>query len=272
MKFITISSTLNPHIREVIRMRQKKSLAKERTFLIEGPHLLEAAIEAGKSIQKAFFTEHFHSRKDGQRLLQQVAGETGDIYEVPEHLLKKISDTETPQGIIAVVSSRLPDLRDLAPAAGSLYVVIDGIQDPGNLGTIIRTADAAGADAAILLPGTCDVFMPKAVRSTAGSIFNIPLVRAETETFLKWIEEKRIALTITEQNGETSLFDAVFSFPLSLVFGNEAHGVSGSVRKAASYSLRIPILGKAESLNVSVSAAVCLYEAARQRGLDHRPS
>lgn len=267
MKFRSITSTLNPHIQDVGRMRQKRSFSRDKTFLIEGPHLVEMALSVKAAIQKVFFTQQFLSRKDGQRLLQDITKDTQEIYEVTDHLLRKIADAETPQGIVAVVSYKSLTLNDLAPERHPLYVIIDGIQDPGNLGTIIRTADASGAHAVIVTPGTCDVFMPKTVRATAGSIFTVPVLPVETEVLLKWLKASGIILMATAQDGDLGLFDSSLDVPLALVFGNEAHGVGAALKKAASHSLRIPIYGKAESLNVSVSAAVCLYEAARQRNL-----
>jgi TrmH family RNA methyltransferase len=152
----------------------------------------------------------------------------------------------------------------------SLLVVIDGIRDPGNLGTIIRTSDAAGVDAVIVLPGTCDAFMPKAVRSTAGSIFNIPLVYPETDELMGWLRERSIRTLVADVNATLSLYEADLSRSLAFVFGNEAMGVHEKLRCEADARVKIPLSGKAESLNVAISAAICLYEAVRQRSARNR--
>jgi len=164
-----------------------------------------------------------------------------------------------------VVSCQPVKPGELALQQTALIVVIDEIQDPGNLGTIIRTADAAGTDAVFLLPGTCDAFMPKVIRATAGSIFHVPLVSAESDVLMAWLREKKILLAITAADAEEDIYSADLSVPLAIVFGNEARGVSSRMKKAADRSLRIPIFGKAESLNVATSAAICLYEVVRQR-------
>jgi TrmH family RNA methyltransferase len=146
-----------------------------------------------------------------------------------------------------------------------LLAVADGIQNPGNLGTIIRTSDAAGADGVLLLPGTCDPFMSKTVRATAWSIFNVPVVHTDRPGLLEWIKEKRIHLAVTAADAPKSVFDTDLDMPVALVFGNEARGVSKPLRKAADLVVKIPIHGRAESLNVATSAAIFLYEAVRQR-------
>ena len=144
-------------------------------------------------------------------------------------------------------------------------MAVDGVQEPGNLGTIIRTSDAVGADAVIMLKGTCDAFMQKTIRATAGSIFNIPIIYSGTDKFLEWLKLNGIMLVATALDSGKSAFDAGLENPIAFVFGNEAHGVSSEIKKKADLILKIPIYGKAESLNVSASAAVCLYEAVRQR-------
>ncbi|MBI4685242.1 MAG: RNA methyltransferase [Nitrospirae bacterium] len=298
MQYTAITSPSNPHIKEAIEIKNKRS-SKHRhaAFIIEGPHLIEIALASGHQIKQVFFTSAFSSKKEGQKLLRQISkradvipakagiqkpsfqelkttseldshlrGNDGlELFEVSEHILSKFADTETPQGIIAVASYSQKNLEDIKFKSVPLIAIIDGIQEPGNLGTIIRTSDAAGADAVIILKDTCDPFMPKALRATAGSIFNIPVLQAETDLLLRWLKGKRIKIAITSVYGGNNLFDADLKNSLAFVFGNESQGVSSLMTENAEIVLKIPILGKAESLNVSASAAVCLYEAVRQR-------
>lgn len=265
MRFSRITSVANQHVRDAVQIRDKRAKFRHDAFLIEGPHLLEMALNRGAGILTGFVGAAFIKKEEHQGFLRRMAGAAGEIFEVTEQVLGKITDTETPQGIAAVVSYQMQKLTEIALQKPPLIVVIDSIQDPGNLGTIIRTADAAGADAVVLLPGTCDAFKPKTIRSTAGSIFNIPIVASEADALVGWLREKNIALAVTAGDAEEVIYHADFSGPLAMAFGNEARGMSIRLRKSAGAALRIPIFGKAESLNVATSAAICLYEIVRQR-------
>jgi TrmH family RNA methyltransferase len=265
MQYKKITSTTNRHIRDAIQIREKRTKFKNAAFLIEGPHLLEMAANGGAQISEVFATEAFMGKKEHQGYLRRMDSVAGEIFEVTDQVMGRITDTGTPQGIAAVVSCQQVKPGEIALQQTALIVVIDEIQDPGNLGTIIRTADAAGADAVFLLPGTCDAFMPKVIRATAGSIFHVPLVSAEPDGLMAWLREKKILLAITAADAEEDIYSADLSVPLAIAFGNEARGVSSRLKKAADCSLRIPIFGKAESLNVATSAAICLYEVVRQR-------
>jgi len=265
MNFTKITSHSNPKIKAVVDIRRRKSRIENASFIIEGPHLIEMALNADTSIGEVFFSEAFGRKKEGQKLLKQLSLHTTRIFEVTDGVFHKLAETETPQGIIAVATCSPLSLDQLRVKSNALLVVSDGIQDPGNLGTIIRTADASGADAVIILPGTCDVFMQKTIRATAGSLFNIPIVHASVDELIDWLRAHKINLAVTAADGGQSLFEARLDSPVALVFGNEAHGVQEDLRRAADIMLRIPIYGKAESLNVASAAAACLYEAARQR-------
>jgi RNA methyltransferase, TrmH family len=265
MNYSKITSSSNPKIKEVMDIKRRKSRAEHASFIIEGPHLLEMAIAANTSISEVFFTEIFSRKEEGQRILRQLSNCTARIYEVAVHLLHKLSETETPQGIIAVATHGSLPLNGLRLRDNPLLVVSDGIQDPGNLGAIIRTADAAGADGVVILPGSCDVYMQKVIRATAGSLFNIPVVYAAVDELLDWLHAHKINLAVMASGAEASFFEADLDKPVALIFGNEAHGVQEDLKKAADMVLSIPIYGRAESLNVAAAAAVCLYEAVRQR-------
>ena len=265
MDYPKITSIANPKIKELLDIKRRKGRYKHSLFLIEGPHLIETALISGSQVKDVLFSASFSSKENGQKFLKRLSKHTKNIFEVSEHVIARIADTETTQGIIAVSACRSLSLEDLMPEAEALIVVIDGVQDPGNLGAIIRTSDAAAADAVILLPGTCDAFMQKTVRSTAGSIFNIPVVYADLQALLKWLRLNNIKLAVTSLDSNRTVFEERLEGPLALVFGNEAHGASKEIISAADLLLKIPIYGKAESLNVAAAAAVCIYEAVRQR-------
>jgi TrmH family RNA methyltransferase len=269
MRYKKITSLSNPHIKEALTIRERK-IGRCHDALIEGPHLVEMALDSRTGIKKFFFTGSAYSKHAG--LFTRLSHTSAELFETTEQVLGHLCDTETPQGIAAIASFKFYDLGELSLPANPLMVICDGIQDPGNLGTIIRTADAAGADAVILFPGTCDPLMPKVVRATAGSVFTIPLVFGEAGEVLHWLKKKTITLFVTDVNASRSLYDTDLRKPLAFAFGNEAKGVNEPLRKGGGVFVKIPIRGKAESLNVATSAAVCLYEALRQRGaLSYEP-
>ncbi len=265
MRYTTITSPSNPHIREALAIKKKRKRYGHDAFLIEGPHLTEMALQSGTSLKRAFLSEQYASKREGMALLKRLSRAGVEVILIGSHLLTLISDTEAPQGVIAVVSCKSCGLHDLGFNNIPFIVVIEGIQDPGNLGTIIRTSDAAAVDALILLPGTCDAYMPKVIRATAGSIFNIPIIDADQLTLLKWLRERSVILLVTDVSGTLNIFHADLTRPLALVFGNEALGVSEGLKREADTLVKIPLFGRAESLNVASSAAVCLYETVRQR-------
>jgi TrmH family RNA methyltransferase len=271
MHFRKITALTNPKIREVLEIKKRGGKQSPHAFLIEGPHLVEMYLLSRLKpvtqfhIAKVFLSAAFLKKKNGQKLLKRLSHDADELFEVTENILYRISDAETPQGIIAVGSYVPPALSDLRLQQIPLLVVIDRVQDPGNLGTIIRTADACGSDGIMLLPGTCDALTPKAIRATAGSIFNIPVVHIDPDTLKYWTQKHRISITVAAARAELNMYDADLSKPLAVVFGSEAHGVSKRIKQAASLSLNIPIYGEAESLNVASAAAVFLYETLRQR-------
>lgn len=265
MKHIQITSASNPKIKEALDIKNRRSKYKDTAFIIEGPHLVEAALASGNKINTVFFTDSFRAKKDGQKMLREIVKKADEIFEVTEQIMHKLADTETPQGIIAAASYDIKNLEEIRFKSVPLIVAVGGVQEPGNLGTIIRTSDAAGADAVVILKGTCDVFMQKTIRATAGSVFNIPIIHTDTNKLSEWLKANKIQLIATALDSDKSIFDAGLKKPIAFVFGNEAHGVSNEIKKKADLILKIPIYGKAESLNVSASAAVCLYEAVKQR-------
>lgn len=266
MRYKTITSPSNPLVKEALRVIEGKDRRSGQrhavTLLIEGHRLIEMALASGAAITRVFFTEAYRSRHGG--FLKRLSEKGSGLIETTEHILSRMAETETPQGIVAMVSFGVRKLRELSLKSSPLIVVCDAIQDPGNIGTIIRTADAAGVDAVIILPGTCDVFMPKAVRATAGSLFNLPILFSEKGALIEWLGEKAVRILVADVHATRTLYEADLKGPIAFVFGNEAGGVSKDLKEAGEL-LRIPVLGRAESLNVAMSAAVCLYEAIRQR-------
>jgi RNA methyltransferase, TrmH family len=263
-----ITSSSNQLVKQTVDIARRRRSSDNRLFIAEGTHLVEAVLEASAPVREIFYTPRYGQTAEGKALLEKIANsrmDYGELIEVPDNIFLKMSDAETPQGILAVVSSPAISLEVFKPGRTALIAVCDGISDPGNMGTIIRIADAAGADGVIILPDSCDPYSPKAVRATAGSIFHLPVIMAGREELVEYLAGKGIQLFAADVKAKRSLYDADLTGPCAFVLGNESRGVSSFVLDRAHNCIKIPISGKAESLNVSVSAAICLYEAVRQR-------
>ena len=269
-KYREISSPSNQEVKNLLRLVNERVHGGEgrKVFLVEGPHLVEVALASQCVILKrVFMSSAFLEKlkeKAGKIITELEAGRV-DIVLASERVIKKLSNTLTPQGIIGVAEIMLSGLAEVCIKGEAFIVVADAVQDPGNMGSLIRTADAAGADALVVLPGSCDPYMPKALRAAAGSLFNIPVVQADYGTFVHWSTEKNIRIIGADSSAEKNIYKTSLSGPLCLVFGNEGQGLSRPVRKVLAEAVAVPIPGRAESLNVTAAAAVCIFEVIRQR-------
>ncbi len=196
-------------------------------------------------------------------VLSAARGRGIPIVDVAAHVLAAVSEVETPQGVVAVVRRPPAALEPLLARPDLLLLLVDRVQDPGNLGTMIRTADAAGASAVVLLPGTVDPQNAKVVRATMGSLFHLPVVEWPGERVRAALRERGVRLVATDAAGAVDFRDADYRRPLAIAVGNEGEGLSPEWRAVADVVVRIPIAGAAESLNVAVAAALVLYAAGR---------
>jgi TrmH family RNA methyltransferase len=242
----------------VIRLRDKSSERRERgLFIAEGRRIVEEIPE--ELIETLFVAESFQRESwRGASLALPF------VEEVSDAVMAKMADTVSPQGILAVVRQQHPTLDEMAK--GGLILLLDRIQDPGNLGTMIRTAEACGADGILCDAGTADRYSPKVVRSTMGSLFHLPIIGGlQPEEVISFAEGRGCQLLATAlDESARPLYERKLAGPTVLVFGNEGNGVSPELLNAGEKTY-IPMVGGAESLNVGVSAAVALFEALRQR-------
>ncbi|MCX7795926.1 MAG: RNA methyltransferase [bacterium] len=229
---------------------------RERFFLGEGLTVIREGINSGWFPRWLIVSEENVERYSS--VIAQLSSKV-EIYVVDKKEMKEISTLETPPGIIGIFPKREISLSD-----GNIFVIVDGLQDPGNLGTIIRTADAVGANGVVVLKGSIDPYNHKVVRGSMGSIFHIPVVKVEeVESFFNSIKDKYLIIG-TSSYGEKLYYDVSWRFPLALIFGSEARGLSKEVERFCDTIVRIPIFGKAESLNVAVACGIILYEVVRK--------
>ena len=262
-----ITSVNNQRVKDVANLKQKKYRTETGAFFAEG---LRAVIEA---VQFADLSELFFIKTEENKLTEiiKTAEEKGvRLYCVDEKVMAKLSDTKTPQGVLALIKMPEDSLQKLNPGTSSdnnaPVIILDRVQDPGNLGTIIRTADAVGALGIILLEGCVDAFSPKVVRASMGSLFHLPVIQdVFPEEALTWCYRHGYEPAATALKNAQNMYKADLSKKMAFIFGNEANGVAEELQAAAETRLFIPMAGQAESMNVAMAAGIVLFEGLRQR-------
>ena len=253
-----ISSAQNAVIKLIGQLQSKKSArVKEKLFIVEG-------IRAVKEIPSHYKVKYYVTTPAlSKEELPQLDSKKHIV--VTEELYRSISDTKTPQGVMAIAEIPGTELTDLCLSQEGIYLVLENIQDPGNLGTIIRTAHAFGVKHIFITKGSVDVYSPKVVRAAMGSLFHITVcIGYEIEDYINVLKKDQVTIYVTDLEEAQPVFDITFKRPLAIVIGNEGNGISEYVRNAADYKMMIPMPGGSESLNASVAASICIYELMRQ--------
>jgi TrmH family RNA methyltransferase len=256
-----ITSVSNPRVKYVRSLLQKRARRQEGCFVAEGMRLVDDALQAGASLRMAFYTEDMGNSPQGAGLVERLREAADDCFTVTPAVMRALSDTVTPQGALVVAEiPRWP--RPETPRR--IGLILDEWRDPGNLGTVFRSADAAGADWVILTPGTVDAFGPKVVRAGMGVHFRLPV-------FSEWTWDeivplvRGIPLYLADAHAQTPYDEVDWKRPAALVVGGEARGASDKARRMGAVEISIPMQGAAESLNAAVAASAILLEASRQR-------
>ena len=238
-------------------LKQKKYRQERLEFLVEGIRAVEEAVEYGNT-KMIFFVPTDDERTNA--LLQKAESKGIPVSETYEGYMVTICDTTTPQGIAAICQMPQCRMQDVF-ATKKMVLVLDKVQDPGNLGTLLRTADAAGLGGVICLEGSVDAYMPKVIRSTMGSIFHLPVVQNVSEAdFLAMALEHQYETIATSIDGGTNIYETEIGGNLAVIVGNEANGISPTLIKSANKRCYIPMKGRAESLNVAIAAAIVIFQ------------
>lgn len=259
-----VTSLANPIIKDIKALSQKKSRDESRTFLAEGLKLVIDALDRGWTIRTLVYAK----AGKGKPLVEKVAARTvaagGLVLEVSEKVMSSITRRDNPQMVAAVFEQRWTALKDIRPQDSETWIALDRVRDPGNLGTIIRTADAAGASGVILVGDCTDPFSMETVRATMGSMFALPLVKTTPADFLKWKKTVDARLVATHLAGAVDYRTIDYrSKPVILMMGNEQSGLPDDLAQAADKLARIPQVGMADSLNLAVATGVMLFEVRR---------
>jgi len=265
--WLRIESFQNRRVKEAIALRKSDERRNTGRIIIDGVREIERACEAGVLIEEVFYSPTLAPEK-ARQLVEMLAGRNVTILEVPKRLFEKIAYGEREEGIVAIARSPTFSLKELTLKNGPeapLVLVVEGIEKPGNLGAMIRTADGAGVAAVVAADIRCDVYNPAAIRASLGTIFCLPVVAASSAEVLEFLQQHALKCVAARVDGAVAYFEEDLTGPTAIVLGSEAEGLSPIWRQGWVKSVRIPMLGRADSLNVSVAAAVLLYEARRQR-------
>lgn len=259
-----VTSLANPIVKDIKALSQKKSRDEAGTFLAEGLKLIIDALDLGWTIRILIYSK----AAKGKPLVEQVAARTvaagGLVLEVSEKVMGSIVRRDNPQMVAGVFDQRWKPLKDVSLKAGETWVALDRVRDPGNLGTIIRTADAAGASGVMLVDDCTDPYSMETVRATMGSMFNIPLVRTTSQAFREWKKSSGVQLVATHLAGAVDYRKIDYGkAPVVLLMGNEQSGLTEDLAKAADRLARIPQQGRADSLNLAIATGIMLFEARR---------
>ncbi|MBC2580282.1 RNA methyltransferase [Clostridium sp. DJ247] len=258
----SIQSKDNSFIKDIKKLKDKKYRTENNKFLIEGFRFVSEALQSNFNVSFIFISDKALDKYDNFHIKNKLQKNT-QVYKVTEQILKGISSTDTPQGIVAVVDNKNIKIENKQ----GFYVLVDKVQDPGNMGTIIRTAHAAGSLGIIVTKGTVDIYNEKTLRSTMGSIFHIPIIQDDNLEKLEVLKTNGFKLVVSSLDTENNFFDVNLKDRVIIAVGNEGNGVSEEIFHRADYKIKIPMPGDAESLNVSIAAAVMMFEVVRQSTL-----
>jgi len=255
-----ITSTSNPQMKRLLQLQNKSKIRNgEKVFVVEGLRMFSEVPE--KAVEKVYISESLYNKKKQDLKLEKFPFEI-----LSDSVFKHVSDTKTPQGILCVVRQREYQLEDLLRTENPHFIVLDNLQDPGNLGTIVRTAEAAGVTAVFMSRDTVDIYNPKTIRSTMGSIYRMPFLYVDDLLeLLQCFRERNIRSYAAHLAGEKFYDQENYGCGTAILIGNEGNGLREEVAKKADIYVQIPMCGEVESLNAAIAASVLMFEVSRQR-------
>ena len=260
-----ISSLQNTKVKQLVALQQKSSeRRKQGVFVVEGIRELQHCLNAGYTINSIFFCPELTDTG----ALSSLLSESIASYEVSPEVYEKIAYRGSTEGVIATVQSKQLALKDLHLSKQPLLIVLESVEKPGNLGAILRSADAASADAVIICDPLTDLYNPNLIRSSIGAIFSVPCIACSSDDCINFLKQNNINILTAQLQDSKLYYDTDMTCGTAIIMGTESTGLTDVWRKAADAHIRIPMLGQLDSLNVSVSAAILLFEAVRQRKIE----
>ena len=265
MRTEAITSAQNPKIKTLLELQEKsKARRREGLFVVEGVRELMHCISMGYQIHTLFVCMDILP-EGSLKEIEDAAGKDCRCFSIPKHIYEKVAYRGSTEGVIAELKCKNHTLEELDVKENPLIVVLESVEKPGNLGAILRSADASGVDAVIVCDPLTDMYNPNLIRSSIGGIFTVPTAAASSEDTIKWLKDRNIKIYTAQLQDSEWYYDTDMTKGTAIVMGTEATGLTDEWRKAADAHIKIPMLGRLDSLNVSVSAAILMYEAVRQR-------
>ena len=266
MPDLLISSPANPRLKSLTALRRRRTREELGRTLVEGFEELSLALDAGVLPESVYYCPELMLDAPAQlEVVERVRADGVETVQVSRVAFEKAAYREGPDGFLAVVPALARRCADLEVGPRALTVLCEGVEKPGNLGAMLRTADAAGAEAVIAADPVTDWGNPNLVRSSKGTVFSVPVASDPTSEALRWLDDQGIALVATTPDTDLDYTDVDYTGPVAIAVGAEKYGLTEQVLRHAAYKVRIPMVGHANSLNVATSAAIVIYEAVRQR-------
>ena len=257
-----ITSTQNPKIKSLLALEKPRERRKQQLFIVEGAKEIKLALDAGYKIGNIFFCEEIINREESEF----ISAQDKLLIPVSKEVFEKIAVRESSGGMIAVAEQKTHRLEDIKLSKNPLVLILESVEKPGNLGAILRTADAAGVDAVIICDPQTDFYNPNVIRSSVGCVFTKQIASATSDQTIAWLKKENINIFCTYLKASKRYHEIDFTHPTAIVMGTEATGLSDVWVRNSTTNIIIPMSGKIDSMNVSTCAAVVIFEAKRQRG------
>ena len=264
MPFEQITSLQNPSVKKIVELREPKARRESGLIVIDGLREVSMALNAGVKLERVYYCPKFLNPKDHAAILEKISKSGAEILEASDAVFHKIAFGDR-QEMVAVAKAPQSQMGQWTKIKNPLYIVLETLEKPGNLGAILRTAEAAGVSGVIVCEKKTDIYNPNVIRSSLGTVFTVAVTATSNEECLEFLRERRVVVAAAFPSAKKFYTQVDLSKPAAVILGSEGQGLTDFWDKAADEKIKIPLLGKVDSLNVSVSAAVIIYESLRQR-------
>jgi TrmH family RNA methyltransferase len=260
-----ITSVTNARVKQLVKLRNRRSRDESGVFLVEGFRELTRAVDSGLSVREIYFCPDLFLGENETELVDRAVVGGAEAVELGAEAFRKVSYRDRPEGLLGLADQFSTTLEELTLSSNPLILVVESIEKPGNLGTMLRTADAAGVDAVIVCEPTTDPFNPNVVRASLGCLFLVPLAVATTPETIAWLAKLGVGTWAATPSAELPFWQANFRGPTAIAIGSEQYGLTETWLQESAERIRIPMAGEIDSLNAALAAGVVLFEAVRQR-------